>query len=204
MLLLAACALAGAGCRQDMHDQPKLRGLRSSALFADQRGVRPIVPGTVARGHLDEDELFFTGKIDGKLADVFPFELTRADLERGRERFEIYCSPCHDKTGSGNGVVVQRGMKKPSSFHIERLRNQPVGYFYDVMSNGFGSMFDYGDRVKPDDRWRIAGYVRVLQFAENAKLADVPESERKRLQLAETGAPSGGQAAEHGGEEKKQ
>jgi hypothetical protein len=183
-LALAALAAAflPAGCRQDMHDQPKLRGLRGSAFFPDGRGVRPIVPGTVARGRLQEDELLHTGKIDGQLADVFPFEITRADLERGRQRFEVFCSPCHDRTGSGNGMVVQRGMKRPPSYHIQRLREQPPGYFFDVMTNGFGAMFDYSDRVPAEDRWRIAAYIRVLQLSQNGTLADAPPAERTKLE----------------------
>jgi cytochrome c553 len=184
-LAVLACAFAAAGCRQDMHDQPKLRGMRGSAFFADGRGVRPKVVGTVARGELHEDELLYTGKVEGKLADVFPFEITRKDLERGRERFEIYCTPCHDRTGSGNGMIVQRGMKRPPSYHIQRLREQPPGYFFDVMTNGFGAMFDYSDRIKPEDRWRIAAYIRVLQLSQNGTLADVPAPERKKLEEAQ-------------------
>lgn len=182
LLMVFACAVAAAGCRQDMHDQPKLRGMRGSAFFADGRGVRPIVPGTVARGQLNDDELLHTGKIDGKLADVFPFEITRSDLERGKQRFEIYCTPCHDRTGTGNGMIVQRGMKRPPSYHIQRLRDQPPGYFFDVMTNGFGAMFDYSDRIKPEDRWRIAAYIRVLQLSQNGTLADVPPAERTILE----------------------
>lgn len=185
LLALLACALAAAGCRQDMHDQPKLRGLRGSAFFADGRGVRPTVPGTVARGQLNDDELLHTGKLDGKLAEVFPFEITRADLERGRDRFEVFCTPCHDRTGSGNGMIVQRGMKRPPSYHIQRLRDQPPGYFFDVMTNGFGAMYDYSDRIAPADRWRIAAYIRVLQLSQNGSLADVPPAERTRLEEAQ-------------------
>lgn len=185
LLALLACALAVTGCRQDMHDQPKLRGLRGSAFFADGRGVRPTVPGTVARGQLNDDELLHTGKLDGKLAEVFPFEITRADLERGRDRFEVFCTPCHDRTGSGNGMIVQRGMKRPPSYHIQRLRDQPPGYFFDVMTNGFGAMYDYSDRIAPADRWRIAAYIRVLQLSQNGSLADVPPAERTRLEEAQ-------------------
>lgn len=181
-LTVFACAFAAAGCRQDMHDQPKLRGMRGSAFFADGRGVRPIVPGTVARGQLNDDELLHTGKVDGKLADVFPFEITRSDLERGKQRYEIYCTPCHDRTGTGNGMIVQRGMKRPPSYHIQRLRDQPPAYFFDVMTNGFGAMYDYSDRIKPEDRWRIAAYIRVLQLSQNGTLADVPPAERTVLE----------------------
>ncbi|MCC6407589.1 MAG: cytochrome c [Planctomycetes bacterium] len=185
-LLALAAAFLSAGCRQDMHDQPKLRGMRGSAFFADGRGMRPTVPGTVARGQLNDDELLHTGKLDGKPSEVFPFEITRADLERGRERFEIYCTPCHDRTGSGNGMIVQRGMKRPPSYHIQRLREQPPGYFFDVMTNGFGAMFDYSDRIKPEDRWRIAAYIRVLQLSQNGTLADVPPDERTKLEQQKT------------------
>ena len=185
--LLAASALAGAvvaaaGCRQDMHDQPKYPPLRESAFFGDDRSARPIVEGTVARGHLHEDTLFYTGKVAGKDAEVFPIPITAPVLARGRERFDIYCSPCHGRTGLGDGMVVRRGFRRPPSFHQDRLRDAPVGHFFDVITNGFGAMPDYAAEVRPEDRWAIIAYVRALQLSEHANTADVPPDHRGDLE----------------------
>jgi hypothetical protein len=151
--LLLACALAG--CRQDMHDQPKLEPYEASTFFRDGRAMRPLVPGTVARGRLDEDDHLHSGTVDGRPAETFPFEVTRETLARGRERYEIYCAPCHNQTGDGRGMIVERGMRAPPSFHVERLRGAPPGYFFDVITHGFGAMYDYSDRISPPDRWAI-------------------------------------------------
>jgi cytochrome c len=164
-----------------MHDQPKERPFRATTFFADHRSARPQVPGTVARGELDLDDHFYRGKIDGKPAESFPMPITAAVIDRGRERYAIYCALCHGVLGDGDGIVVDRGMRRPPSFHIERLQHAPAGYFFDVMTNGFGAMFDYSDRVKPADRWAITAYIRALQQSQNAKLDDVPDSERERL-----------------------
>jgi len=177
-----AAALAGAGCRQDMHDQPKFIPLRASEFFADHRSGRPIVEGTVARGRLQEDELLATGKVNGQLADTFPFPITADVLARGRERFDIFCSPCHDRTGSGDGMIVRRGYKRPPSFHIDRLRDMPAGYFFDVITNGFGAMPDYRSQIPERDRWAIVAYVRALQLSQHATIEDVPPSERPKLE----------------------
>jgi cytochrome c553 len=190
-MALASIALAGTilpGCRLDMHIQPKYLPYDPSNFFDDGRSERQPVPGTVARGHLRLDELLNTGKENGVLSNRFPFPITHADLERGRERFNIYCTPCHDYTGSGRGMIVQRGFPSPPSYHIDRLRNAPAGHFFDVMTNGFGSMYSYASRVSPEDRWRIAAYIRALQLAQHASITDVPQSERG--QLAE---PTGGE-----------
>jgi mono/diheme cytochrome c family protein len=173
-----------AGCRQDMHDQPRFEPLEASSLFADGRASRPRVPGTIARGERSWDVHFREGKQDGELAREFPLEIDRALLERGRERFDIFCAPCHDRAGTGQGSVVQRGLKQPPSMHVERLRSAPPGYLFDVISRGFGVMYDLADRIPPADRWAIVAYVRVLQRSQNATLADVPEAQRARL-LAE-------------------
>lgn len=180
-LCVIAVALACAACRQDMHDQPRYKAQGFSDFFDDHRAARPAVEGTVARGRLFEDELLNTGKLNGALSDVFPFEVTRSVLERGRERYGIFCTPCHDSTGDGDGMVVQRGLKRPPSFHIPRLREAQPGYFFDVITHGFGAMFDYSDRIRAEDRWAIVAWVRVLQRAQNATIADVPESERARF-----------------------
>jgi mono/diheme cytochrome c family protein len=178
---LLAVAVLGA-CRQDMHDQPRLEVYESSTFFPDGRAQRPSVPGTVARGELFEDAHLHTGKVDGEFATEFPFPVDRAVLERGRERYSINCSPCHDSLGDGNGMIVQRGMKRPASFHEQRLRESPPGYFFDVITNGYGVMYDYADRVSPRDRWAIVAYVRVLQRSRAATLADVPAAERALLE----------------------
>ena len=178
--LLAGALLAG--CRQDMHDQPRYDPLEKSAFFPDGRTARPRIEGTVARGELTEDEHLHFGTVDGAPAETYPFELTAEVLERGRERYDIFCSPCHDRVGAGNGMIVQRGLKRPSSFHVDRLRSSPPGYFFDVITNGFGVMYDYSDRIPARDRWAIAAYIEALQLSQNATLEDVPESERLSLQ----------------------
>ncbi len=162
------------GCRQDMHNQPKYRGLRSSAFFSDGSSARPLVEGTVARGTLQEDEAFFTGKIDKVTVKEFPFAIDEKVINRGQERYNIYCSPCHDRTGGGNGMVVQRGYRQPPSYHIDRLRQADVGYFFDVITNGFGAMPDYRAQVAPRDRWAIVAYIRALQYSQHAPASDVP------------------------------
>jgi mono/diheme cytochrome c family protein len=178
---LTIALLILASCRQDMHDQPKERTFRGTSFFADHRSARPQVPGTVARGELDLDDHFYRGKIDGKPAEKFPMQVTASVIDRGQERYGIYCAPCHGVLGDGDGIVVSRGMRRPPSFHIERLQHAPAGYFFDVITNGFGAMFDYSDRVKPADRWAITAYIRVLQQSQNSKIEDVPDSERERL-----------------------
>ncbi len=182
-LVLVVCAFLGA-CRQDMHNQPKYRGLRASEFFADGSSARPLVEGTIARGTLQDDEAFFTGKVDKVTVKELPFPVDEAVLNRGQERFNIYCSPCHDRTGSGNGMVVQRGFRAPPSYHEDRLRNAPVGYFFDVMTHGFGAMQDYAAQVPVADRWAIAAYIRALQLSQRATTADVP-----RDKVAELDAP---------------
>lgn len=174
-------ALSFAGCRQDMHVQPKYVPEDASTFFADGRSERQPVEGTVAQGQLRTDELLYTGKVNGTVADLFPFTITAADLSRGRERYNVYCSPCHDYTGSGNGMIVQRGFPSPPSFHIERLRQAPAGHFFDVMTNGFGLMYSYASRVSPEDRWRIAAYIRALQLSQHGATADVPASESQAI-----------------------
>jgi cytochrome c553 len=168
-------------CRLDMHTQPKYKPLEPSAFFDDGRSERPAVPGTVAVGHLRTDEHLYTGRVHGVLADSFPFPITRRDLEWGRERYEIYCSPCHDSTGSGRGMIVERGFPPPPSYHLERLRRAPVGHFFEVMTKGYGTMYSYADRVSAEDRWRIAAYIRALQLSQGATIEDAPPDVRKRL-----------------------
>lgn len=174
--------LALTGCRQDMQDQPKYIPLRPSSFFDDGRSARPIPVGTVARGHLDADIAFYTGKgTDGKYVDAFPFPITKEVLQRGQQRYNIYCTPCHDRMGTGNGMVVRRGFRHPPSYHIDRLREAPNGYIFDVITNGFGAMQDYSAQIEPADRWAIVAYERVLQLSQNATMNDVPPDARGQL-----------------------
>ncbi len=188
-----ATLLFGAGCRQDMHDQPKFKGFRPSAFFADGRSVRPLVPGTVARGHLNDDALLYTGKIGENFSPEFPFPVTRAVLERGQERYNIFCSPCHDRVGTGQGMIVQRGYKQPPSFHQDRLRQQPPGYFFHVIGNGFGVMPDYAAQIPVRDRWAIVAYIRALQLSQHVPVAELSPQERPKLDqaAATTQSPTG-------------
>ena len=180
--LVGAAILFAAGCRQDMHDQPKLQPLEQSTFFLDEQGSRVPVAGTVARGDLRDDALLYTGKVGEEDADVFPFRVDERVMARGQERFNIYCSPCHGRTGLGDGMIVRRGLRRPPSLGDNRLRQAPVGHFFDVITNGFGSMPDYASQIKPADRWAISAYVRALQLSAHATLDDVPAGERARLQ----------------------
>jgi mono/diheme cytochrome c family protein len=187
------------GCRQDMHDQPKYQPLEASQFFKDGRASRPRVPGTVARGRRDDDTLLVSGKSDGKLSETFPAPVTRATLERGHQRFDIYCSPCHDRAGTGQGMIVARGYKRPPSFHEDRLRAMAPGYFFDVITNGFGVMPGYAAQVPVADRWAISAYIRALQLSQHATLAEVPDSERAALVSGKPAAPAeAAPAAAHG------
>jgi mono/diheme cytochrome c family protein len=165
-----------------MHDQPKYLPLRESTFFADGRSARTPVEGTVARGQLRDDTLLYTGKADGQDATIFPFPVDAAVMARGRERYDIFCSPCHARTGLGDGLVVRRGYRRPPTLHDERLRDAPVGHFVDVITNGFGAMPDYASQIGAADRWAIAAYIRALQLSGRAALADVPPDRRGALQ----------------------
>jgi mono/diheme cytochrome c family protein len=189
-LALVSAGLFGA-CRQDMHDQPRYKAYGQSAFFADGRNMRPLVPGTVAQGHLMEDDHFYRGKVDGKLAETFPMEVTAEILARGKERYQIYCQPCHSPVGDGNGMIVQRGMKRPPSYHIERLQKSAPGYFFDVITNGFGVMYDYSDRILPEDRWAIVAYVRVLQQSQATNVSELTPEERAKLDAIPTSTTNG-------------
>ena len=179
---LAAPLVLLLGCRQDMHDQPKYKPYAASSLFRDGQSARPLVEDTVARGHLKDDVELYTGKTAaGKLVDVMPLTVTLEILKRGRERFDIYCSPCHDHVGAGRGMVVRRGFKQPPTFHGDRLRQMPVGHFFDVMTNGFGAMPEYRASVGAADRWAIVAYIRALQRSQQATFADVPPEAAQKL-----------------------
>ena len=173
--------VAVVGCRQDMHDAPRYEPLEASTFFADGRGSRMLVANTVARGMLREDDHLYRGKIDGELTDIFPMSVTADVMARGQQRFNVFCSPCHGQTGQGNGMVVQRGFPAPPSYHQARLREAPAGYFFDVMTHGFGAMSDYSAQVPVDDRWAIAAYIRALQRSQQATIDDVPVARRAEL-----------------------
>jgi mono/diheme cytochrome c family protein len=175
-----------------MANQPRYDPLEPSDFFEDGMASRPRVAGTVARGEMSTNPFMDTGKIAGQDGDGFPFEVTRETVDRGQERFNIYCSQCHGRTGDGNGMVPSRGFRRPPSFHTETLRNQPTGHFFDVITNGFGSMPKYAPMISPRDRWAIVAYVRALQLSQHATVADVPEADRARLDAAPDAAPEGG------------
>ncbi|HET9480823.1 MAG TPA: cytochrome c [Candidatus Polarisedimenticolia bacterium] len=179
-ILVTALAFA-VGCRQDMHDQPAYTALETSAFFEDGRSSRPPVEGTVARGQLRDDDHLYTGKVDGAFVRSFPFPVTLPVMQRGRERYDIFCSPCHDRLGTGRGMVVRRGFPQAASYHIDRLREVEEGYLYDVVTNGFGRMSGYASQIPVEDRWAIVAYIRALQHSQNAPLSDVPAGARSEL-----------------------
>jgi len=185
-LLLVAGVLMLAGCgytlRQDMANQPRQNPLSPSDFFQDGRAARPLIENTVARGSIEDDSLAVP-----KESNVFPLPLTMELLERGQDRYAIFCSPCHGLQGDGQGMVTMRGMKHPPSYHQERLRNVPNGYLYDVIVNGFGAMNGYSAQLSPKDRWAIVAYVRALQVSRNAHVADLPAGVREKLMAGGSG-----------------
>jgi mono/diheme cytochrome c family protein len=187
-------ALVLSSCRQQMADQPRYGPLQASDFFADGRSARPLVPGTLPRGALQADVHLYTGKLEetdppAVYAESFPVAVTRAMLERGHERFDIYCAVCHDRLGTGQGAVVRRGLIRPPSFHQDQsrglkipLRDAPVGYYFEVITRGFGAMPDYAEQIPVRDRWAIIAYVRALQLSQHAALEDIPPADRDRLE----------------------
>jgi hypothetical protein len=161
-----------------MHDQPRFKPLAESDFYADLRSARPPVEGTVARGQLHEDSYLYTGKVGNNPGDYMPFPVTEDVLARGHERFNIYCAPCHSRLGDGNGMIVQRGFRAPPSYHTERLRKAPLGYFFDVIRNGFGAMPEYASQIPARDRWTIVAYIRALQLSQQATSSDVPPGQK--------------------------
>lgn len=176
ILALACLLLAAGGCRQNMHNQNKVKGLRQSAFFKDGRAARLLPAHTVARGDLREGPAYSGLGANRQPVAEMPFPVTREVLLRGQERFNVFCSPCHDRTGSGMGMVVRRGYKQPTSFHDPRLRGAQVGYFVNVMTEGFGVMPSYAPQVPVADRWAIAAYIRTLQYSQNARMADLAQA----------------------------
>lgn len=183
--LLALCSLVlSAGCelRQAMYDQEKYEPLERSTFFADGQSFRAQVPETVARGQLRLDTHYYEGKVAGQLSDALPVPISTDLLKRGQERYGIYCTPCHGLTGQGNGIIVQRGLKQPPSFHQQRLRDMPIAYFFDVITNGYGVMYSYASRIPVEDRWAISAYIRTLQLSQNIEFDQLPEEDQRQLQ----------------------
>lgn len=207
-LLPVTLLLALVGCRQDMHDGPKIEPLESHPFFDDGQGARQLPAGTVPRGFLREDAHLYEGKdASGAFAAALPMALDRALLERGQQRYGIFCAPCHDMTGNGRGMIVRRGYKQPESYHTDRLRAMPVGYYFDVITNGFGVMPTYAVQVPVEDRWAIAAYIRALQLSQGARLAELPSAVTSEMQQAmsadhaagdDHGADGSGHGAGHG------
>ena len=187
-VVLACALLVGlsllVGCKQKMGTQPRYEPLSASGFFDDGSSARQLLPDTVARGSLRADEQLYTGKVDGQYVDTFPFTVDRAVLNRGQQRFNIYCAACHGEVGDGNGLLVHRGFLPPPSFHQDALRNAPVGLFYDVITNGFGAMPSYNTQISVQDRWAIIAYVRALQLSQNANVENLPPDILQRLQSA--------------------
>jgi hypothetical protein len=165
-----------------MTNGSRYKPLEGTSFFPDGSSARPLPAHTVARGHLDENEQFYQGKTGTNLIAALPLPVTLELLQRGQERFNIYCSVCHGRTGEGNGMIVQRGFPPPPSFHIERLRQAPAGHFFNVITHGYGIMYSYASRVEVPDRWAIAAYIRALQYSQHAKLEDIPPPERANLE----------------------
>lgn len=182
---LALLALTLAGCRQDMHDQPKYVPMRASDFYPDKRSERPYVEGTVPAGEFPDGSPLYTGTAGDAPIDYFPMTINLEDMKRGQERYGIYCTPCHGAIGDGNGLVVQRGFRQPPSLHIDRLRSSPPGHYFDVITNGFGAMPDYAGQITPQDRWRIIAYIRALQLSQHATAEDVPEAQRDQIKKPE-------------------
>ncbi|HEX7287395.1 MAG TPA: cytochrome c [Candidatus Angelobacter sp.] len=188
-LLALQAAFLMAGCRQDMQNQPKMIPLRSTEFYPDRRSARYPMAGTVPkledavmdREQLDPGSYFLTGRRGPVFGNDLPFPLTLEVMKRGQERFNIYCAPCHSQVGDGNGMIVQRGFKHPPTFHQQRLRNAPLGHFYEVISGGWGAMPDYAAQIKPEDRWKIAAYIRALQRSQNPEPDDVTAADREKL-----------------------
>lgn len=198
---LSLVVLVLPGCiRLDMYNQPRYEALEASRFFADGRSARPLPAGTVARGTLLEDVAFATGMVnDSTFVTELPFALTAELLQRGRERYGIFCAVCHDATGSGRGMVVRRGYKQPPALHVERLRQQPAGYFFDVITKGFATMPSYAAQIPPADRWAIVAYVRALQLSQHVPVQELPEPWRSEIGSAAAAGrhatPEGKQAA---------
>ena len=175
----AGCIFA-AGCT-DMYDHQRVKPLEENTFYRDGLSARPLLEGTVARGHEDLDEHLYHGKINGKLVDEFPFPVTLEVIKHGQDRFNTFCSPCHSRLGDGNGMIVRRGFPKPNSFHSDSVRVKPAGFYFDVITNGFGRMYSYAPSVPVKDRWAIVAYIRALQLSQRIRMNELPLDERSKL-----------------------
>lgn len=181
MRILPVIVLVFTGCHLDMYDQPKFRPLTRNTFYSDSSAARPLPEGTVARGQAKTDDHLFTGRINGTFTNLFPFSVNDSVLRRGQDKFNTFCSPCHGRTGDGLGMIVQRGFPQPRSFHNDTLRLEPAGYYFDVMTRGFGRMYSYASSVSANDRWAIVAYIRALQLSQRTPVANLTDSERERL-----------------------
>ena len=196
-LILPVVGLALVGCNTDMWVQPKHHPLDESEMFADGQASRPLLQGTIARGHLREDGAFYTGIQSGKWVDAIPVPVTMDLLKRGQDRYNIYCTPCHGQLGDGKGMIAQRGfqLKRPvGNYHTKRLREMPVGHYYDVITNGYGAMYSYASRIEPQDRWAVVAYIKALQLSQQGTVNDLNDSQK-----AELDKPTKTEAAHEGG-----
>lgn len=185
ILWITLCITLMAGCHQSMYNQPKYKKpyMRESdrnpsgfdGIFANDMVARPRVVSTVSQSQVLADEHFYTGKVDGEYVTEFPYPIDRKIIRRGQDRFNIFCSPCHGRVGNGLGMVQRRGLTPPANYHTDRLRDAPVGYIFDVITNGYRNMYPYGPKIPPEDRWAIIAYVRALQLSQNATCDDVPD-----------------------------
>lgn len=194
MAVSLVVVLSLSACQQKMANQPRYDPLEASDFFEDGMAARPRIEGTVARGDLVGDPFLATGKINGQVADGYPFAITAEVIDRGQTRYDIFCSECHGRVGDGNGMIPARGYRRPPSFHTEQLRNQTTGHFFDVMTNGFGAMPPYGTMISTRDRWAIVAYIRALQLSQHATVADVPAGDRAKLDAPATAAAPAGEA----------
>lgn len=197
--LVALLGLTFGACRQDMHDQPKYEVYEASAFFEDGSAARVPPENTVARGFVREADAYHTGydEATDELVGEIPMALSLEVLEEGRRRYDGFCAPCHDRVGTGRGMVVRRGYKQPPSFHIDRLVEAPAGHFFDAMTIGFGQMPSYAGQVKVEDRWAIVAYIRALQLAQRAPLAELSPEDRRRVQTIDIPGQDGAEG-EHG------
>src|SRR5687768_14629382 len=185
MMLTTVAVFALAGCRQQMADQPHQRPLEASNFFDDGMASRPIEPGTVARAGKEQADQQLNAKLDGKLVDTFPFDVTMEVLARGQERYEIFCSPCHDRLGTGQGMIVRRGFTPARSFHDPRLREAPAGHFFEIITRGFGPMPSYANQLSEHDRWAVIAYIRALQLSRNVRLDQLPPEDRAKMKATQ-------------------
>ena len=203
VLLFISLGLLLSGCGRNMYDQKgKYETYEPSDMFEDGTSARPLLEGTVTRTRGDVNDAFFTGQDANGLLTESPIPITEETLARGQERYNIYCSPCHNFNGNGMGMIVQKGFVQPTSFHDQRLQQSPVGYFYNSITNGFGRMYSYASRIPPEDRWAIAAYIKTMQYSQFADPANLPEGVRSQLEQSQSqGAAQNVLSAQQGGQE---